>query len=86
MWGDDTGAVIRILDSNGEVAYLKDLPRYQPVGDVSIADIDQDGFEEIIVSMEEAEGFEAKTYIYGWRNDGIRGRFQVVGVNLSQEP
>ncbi|MBU1147122.1 MAG: VCBS repeat-containing protein [Candidatus Omnitrophica bacterium] len=69
VWGDDTGAVIRILNRKGEVVYLKDLDRYQPIEEVSIGDVDGDGLNEVMVSIGKTEDQVAKTYIYGWKDN-----------------
>ncbi|MFC1667155.1 hypothetical protein ACFL0P_04770 [Candidatus Omnitrophota bacterium] len=68
-WGDDTGAVIRILDRDSKVIYLRDLPRYQPVENIRIDDRDGDGLKEIIVLLGETEDKKAETRVYGWQDN-----------------
>lgn len=82
IWGDDTGAVIRILNSNGKILYLKDLDRFQPVENVLVKDTDGDGFKEIVISIAETEEMKAKTYVYGWKDDV----YKIISERVSPEP
>ena len=68
VWGDDTGAVIRILNSNGDAVYLSDLPRYQPVLNVIIEDINGDNLKEIVIWVGETEDQDARVCTYWWKD------------------
>ena len=69
-WSDDQWFVLCIFDDENNVLFMKDVSYFQEVGSFSVEDRDRDGLKEIIVSLDQAECWEAKTQIYGWKDDG----------------
>jgi hypothetical protein len=71
-WGDDTGTIIRIIDNKNNEVFWDEVSRYQPVENVSVEDMNEDGFDEIIISVSQTQDYRAKTYIYGWKDSSYR--------------
>jgi len=69
-WSDDQWFILLISDYKGNVLYMKDVSYFQEVGSFLVEDRDGDGLKEIIVSLDQAECWDAKTQIYGWKDDG----------------
>lgn len=69
-WSDDQWYIFCIFDDENNVLFMKDVSYFQEVGSFSVEDRDRDGLKEIIVSLDQAECWEAKTQIYGWKDDG----------------
>ncbi|MBU0477776.1 hypothetical protein KKC91_04325 [bacterium] len=68
-WSDDQWYIICIFDENGDILYKKDVSYFQEVGSFAVKDRDGDGLKEVIVSLEQAQCWDAKTQIYGWKED-----------------
>ncbi|MFC1621261.1 hypothetical protein ACFL2G_03045 [Candidatus Omnitrophota bacterium] len=66
-YSDDQWHVLCIFDDKGNTLYMKDVSYFQEVTSLSVKDNDGDGLKEIIVSLEQAECWDAKTQVYGWR-------------------
>lgn len=67
-WSDDQWYILCIFDDEGNVLYMKDVSYFQEVGSFSVKDRDGDGLKEVIVSLDQAECWDSKTQIYGWKD------------------
>ncbi|MFC1804302.1 hypothetical protein ACFLZ3_00510 [Candidatus Omnitrophota bacterium] len=65
-WGDDTGAVVKIFDSQGKEIYWDALPNFQNVETVDVEDINGDGFREVVIKMEGTEEYPETDLVYCW--------------------
>lgn len=79
-WSDDQWYIICIFDENGDILYKRDVSYFQEVGSFAVRDKDGDGLKEVIISLEEAECWDAKTQIYGWKEDSYKfiGEFKSI--------
>ena len=71
-WSDDQWYILLISDHKGNVLYMKDVSYFQEVGHFAVKDRDGDGLKEIVVSLDQAECWDAKTQIYGWEIDSYK--------------
>lgn len=79
-WSDDQWYIICVFDENGDILYKRDVSYFQEVGSFAVKDKDGDGLKEVIVSLEEAQCWDAKTQLYGWKEDSYRfmGEFKSI--------
>lgn len=79
-YSDDQWYIICIFDEAGNLLYKKDISYFQEVGSFAVKDRDGDGLKEVIVSLEKARCWDAKTQIYGWKEDSYRfmGEFKSI--------
>lgn len=68
-WADDTGTTITIIDSKGKELFWSEVNRYQPIRNVAVEDLNKDGFLKIVISVGQAQEYEATTYTYGWEKE-----------------
>lgn len=71
-WSDDQWYIICIFDEAGNLLYKRDISYFQEVVSFAVRDKDGDGFKEVIISLEEAQCWDARTQIYGWKEDSYR--------------
>jgi len=71
-WSDDIGYVICIFDQDHNIVYGREAVDYQAVDDLRVRDIDNDGFNEVIVSAGKTEFVEARELVYGWEDGEYR--------------
>ncbi len=71
-WSDDQWYIICIFDEKGDILYKRDISYFQEVGSFSVKDNDGDGLKEIILFLDQAECWDAKTQIYGWEADSCK--------------
>ena len=69
-WGDDTGVVIKIINSAGEEVFYAEVGRYRPVEKVIIEDAERQGLKDIVIILGASAGEEALTKRYGWVEGG----------------
>ena len=71
-WSDDQWYIICIFDEAGNVLYKRDVSYFQEVEGFAVKDTDGDGFKEIIISLGQAQYWDARTQIYGWKEDSYK--------------
>ena len=71
-YSDDQWHILCIFDNKGNILYMKDVSYFQEVTSFSVKDRDNDGLKEVIVSLEAAQCWDAKTQVYGWEGDSYR--------------
>ena len=74
-WSDDQWYIICIFDEDGDILYKRDVSYFQEVSSFAVKDSDGDGLKEIILSLDPAECWDAKTQIYGWE----KGSYKFIG-------
>lgn len=80
-WSDDQWHIICIFDENGNILYKKDVSYFQEVSSLVVKDRDSDGLKEVIISLEGAECWDAKTQVYGWQE----GSYKFIGEESIDE-
>ena len=73
-YSDDQWYIICIFDEAGNILLKKDISYFQEVGDFVVKDTNGDGLKEVIVSLEGAHCWDAKTQVYGWN----RGSYKLI--------
>ena len=73
-YSDDQWYIICIFDEAGNILLKKDISYFQEVGDFVVKDTNGDGLKEVIVSLEGAQCWDAKTQVYGWN----RGSYKLI--------
>ena len=66
-WSDDQWYILLISDHRGDILYMKDISYFQEVESFAVKDRDGDGLKEVIVSLEAAQCWDARTQVYGWK-------------------
>jgi len=73
-YSDDQWYIICIFDEAGNILLKKDISYFQEVTGFLVKDTNGDGFKEVIISLEGAQCWDAKTQVYGWD----RGSYKLI--------